>query len=184
MDNIYKNNLSTLSELKTDSSIYYIENKIYNEDRYLGSLRCGKNIEKVLNVINISFLHYYNILLLNNERDEQEIVDLLNNSISGLENFKTYTQENNMPIDKIETLLEVLKKHINDLETNRFVKSEENIKNVQDNIDIIREHMVEVNLEEDKPKTETCNSVVKIFVGIRDTITGIFLSVYNHLFVY
>ena len=90
----------------------------------------------------------------------------------------------NMPIDKIETLLEVFKKHINDLETNRFVKSEENIKNVQDNIDIIRENMVDVDLEEDKPKTETCNSVVKMFIGIRDTITGFFLSVYNHLFVY
>ena len=89
-----------------------------------------------------------------------------------------------MPVEKIDTLLEIFKKHINDLETNRFVKSEENIKNVQDNIDIIRENMVDVDLEEDKPKTETCNSVIKMFVGIRDTITGFFLSVYNHLFVY
>ena len=184
MDNIYKNNLLTLSELKTDESIYYNENKIHKEDRYLGSLRYGKNIEKILIVINISFLHYYNILLLNKNKDEPEIVELLNNSITGLENFRTYTQNNNMPVEKIDTLLEIFKKHINDLETNRFVKSEENIKNVQDNIDIIRENMVDVDLEEDKPKTETCNSVVKMFVGIRDTITGFFLSVYNHLFVY
>ena len=186
MDNIYKNNLLTLSELKTEESIYYIENKIYKDDRYLGSLRYGKNVEKILNVINISFLHYYNILLLNGDVDEQEIIDLLNSSISGLENFKTYTQNNNMPIDKIDTLLEVLKKHINDLETNRFVKSEENIKNVQDNIDIIRENMEEVNLEEDneKPKSETCNSFIKMILGIRESITGFFLSIYNHLFVY
>ena len=112
-------------------------------------------MEKILKkylLLLICFLHYYNILLLNKNEDEPEIVELLNNSITGLENFRTYTQNNNMPVEKIDTLLEIFKKHINDLETNRFVKSEENIKNVQDNIDIIRENMVDVDLEEDKPK--------------------------------
>ena len=81
MENIYKNNLLILGTTINEETIYYYENQILKEDRYFGSIRNGNNIDKILNIINISFLHYYNILLIDNlEKDLETIKPLLKNS--------------------------------------------------------------------------------------------------------
>ena len=149
MENIYKNNLLVLDNLPIDESIYYINNTISREDRYFGSIRYGNNIDKILGVINISFLHYYNILLINNEDiSKEEIKELLTKSIEGLENYKIYSENNNRDTKKISNLIELHTKYLDDYENNRFAKTQENIKLIQDNINVI-EDITEIKLVED-----------------------------------
>ena len=188
MENLYKNNLLVLSNLNENESIYYSENRICKEDRYFGSLRYGNNNEKIISIINISFLHYYNILLIT-DNDNEEIKNLLNNSIIGLKNFKIYTQNNNICTENISKLIELFNKYIDDLENNKYIKTKENIKNVQDNIDIIKKQ-IEENNEKTETKTENveepkkCNFIFNLVIGIRDTITNFFTSIYSHIFIY
>tara|TARA_B110000285_G_C14994761_1_gene548208 strand:+ start:209 stop:763 length:555 start_codon:yes stop_codon:yes gene_type:complete len=184
MENIYKNNLLVLDNLPIDESIYYTENTIYRENRYLGFIRYGNTIEKILGVINISFLHYYNILLIDNEDTlKEEIKVLLTKSIEGLENFKIYTENNNRDTKKISDLIELHKKYIDDYKNDRFAKTLENIKLIQDNINVI-EDLTEINLDNDKKKdTNKYNFISNLFIGIKDSITGFFISIYSYIFV-
>ena len=115
MENIYKNNLLVLDNLPIDESIYYTNNTISRENRYFGSIRYGNNIDKILGVVNISFLHYYNILLINNEDiSKEEIKELLTKSIEGLENYKIYSKNNNRDTKKISDLIELFEKYLAD----------------------------------------------------------------------
>jgi hypothetical protein len=185
MENIYKNNLLVLDNLPVDESIYYNENTISREDRYLGFIRYGNNIDKILSVINISFLHYYNILLIDNEDTlKEEIKELLTKSIEGLGNFKIYSENNNRDTKKISDLIELHKKYIEDYENDIFAKSQENIKLIQDNINVIEEDLTEINLDNDKKRdTNKYNFITTLFIGIKDSITGFFISIYRHIFV-
>lgn len=192
MENIYKNNLLVLDNLPIDESIYYINNTISREDRYFGSIRYGNNIDKILGVINISFLHYYNILLINNEDiSKEEIKELLTKSIEGLENYKIYSENNNRDTKKISNLIELHTKYLDDYENNRFAKTQENIKLIQDNINVI-EDITEIKLVEDNNQdtnnnqytNNKCNYFTNLFIGLKDRITGFFISIYSHIFIY
>ena len=186
MENIYKNNLLVLDNLPVDESIYYNENTISREDRYLGFIRYGNNIDKILSVINISFLHYYNILLIDNEDTlKEEIKELLTKSIEGLGNFKIYSENNNRDTKKISDLIELHKKYIEDYENDIFAKTLENIKLIQDNINVIEEDLTEINLDNDKKRdtNNKYNFITTLFIGIKDSITGFFISIYRHIFV-
>ena len=188
MENIYKNNLLVLDNLPIDESIYYTNNTISRENRYFGSIRYGNNIDKILGVVNISFLHYYNLLLIDNEdSSKEEIKDLLTKSIEGLENFKIYSENNNRDTKKISDLIELFTKYLNEYETDRFAKTQENIKLIQDNINVIEEDLKEIKLDDDKNQdtnNNKCNYFTNLFIGIKDSITGFFISIYNHIFVY
>jgi hypothetical protein len=185
MENIYKNNLLVLDNLPIDESIYYTENTISRENRYLGSLRYGNNIDKILGVVNISFLHYYNILLIDNEDTlKEEIKELLTKSIEGLGNFKIYSENNNRDTKKISDLIELHNKYIDDYENDRFAKTQANIKLIQDNINVIEEDLTEINLDDDKKQDTNSNYFTTLFIGIKDSITGFFISIYRHIFVY
>jgi hypothetical protein len=186
MENIYKNNLLVLDNLPIDESIYYTNNTISRENRYFGSIRYGNNIDKILGVVNISFLHYYNILLIDNEDiSKEEIKELLTKSIEGLENYKIYSETNNRDTKKITDLIELHKKYLDDYENNRFAKTLENIKLIQDNINVIEEDLTEIKLDEDKNQdTNKCNYFTNLFIGIKDSITGFFISIYSHIFIY
>ena len=200
MENIYKNNLIILKELQENESIYYCENRIIKDDRYFGNLRCGNNLDKILGIINISFLHYYNLILISDIDDQ--IKDLLTDSLKGINNFKTYNINNNINVEKIEKIIKLFETYIENLENNQYVKSRENIKIIQDNISLIEkeiqietEEIVEVkdneedniiNLDEEdsNPAPPQYNFFTGIFIGIRNTFSSILLSIYNHIFVY
>ena len=78
METIYKKNLNILANLKENENIYYSNNEIFVDDRYFGIVRYGNNIDKIINVINISFLNYYNVCLLEKLHSENsEIKELL-----------------------------------------------------------------------------------------------------------
>ena len=199
MENIYKNNLLILGNIQNDETIYYYENQILKEDRYFGSVRSGNNIDKILNIINISFLHYYNILLIDNlEKDLETIKPLLKNSIIGLEKFKNYNKSNNINTDKIENLIIQLTHYLLELENNNLIKNKKSRKIIQDtidlpednlsleNIDLCNDNIVDIDnvfLPSEEKKTD-CNIVYKVIYGIRNTISGFFISIYNHIFVY
>ncbi len=85
-NNIYKDNLSILINLKHDESLYYENNSILLDDRILSNYRYGNNIEKIVEIIKISFLHYYNLALII-PGGKQVIVKLLEDSIEGLRKF-------------------------------------------------------------------------------------------------
>ena len=214
MENIYKTNLSILYEIQDFEGIYYSENRICKEDRYFGSLRYGNNLDKILSIINISFLHYYNILLIETQ-ETKEIKELLTNSIKGLKKFKIYNENNNINTTKINNLINLFENYIYNLETNTYAKSKEHIKNIQDNINLIEKDNdikendikendikendikendiknnspIEVNVELNKDKIEEepskCYFITNVFFGIKNSISGFFVSIYNHIFIY
>ena len=201
MENIYKNNLIILKELQETESIYYCENRIIKEDRYFGNIRCGNNLDKILGIINISFLHYYNLILISDI--DEEIKNLLIGSIKGIDNFKIYNKNNNINIEKIEKIIKLFETYIENLENNHYVKSRENIKIIQDNISLIeKEIQIEpedieeenhteekidienINIEEPYPETTQPGFLTGIILGITNTVSSIILSIYNHIFVY
>lgn len=85
-NNIYRDNLNILINLKHDESLYYENNSILLDDRILSNYRYGNNIEKIVEIIKISFLHYYNLALII-PGGKQVIVKLLEDSIEGLRKF-------------------------------------------------------------------------------------------------
>tara|TARA_B110000114_G_C15043161_1_gene378010 strand:+ start:292 stop:894 length:603 start_codon:yes stop_codon:yes gene_type:complete len=198
MENIYKNNLIILKELQENESIYYCENKIIKEDRYLGNIRCGNNLDKILGIINISFLHYYNLILISDI--DEEIKNLLIGSIKGINNFKIYNKNNNINIDKIEKIIKLFESYIENLENNQYVKSRENIKTIQDNISLIEkeiqiepedieeenhtEEKIDINIEDPEPETTKPGFLTDLILGITNTVSSIIFSIYNHIFVY
>ena len=96
--NIYKYNLEMLKNLEDNQTIYYEENKIYIDDRYLGLYRAGNNIVKIKEIIKLSFLHYFNLLKMGLINDSNEILELLRGSITGLKtlinNYKDLEKDN------------------------------------------------------------------------------------------
>ena len=49
--NIYRYNLDILRNLDENQTIYYYENQIFVDDRYLGNYRAGNNIVKIIEII-------------------------------------------------------------------------------------------------------------------------------------
>lgn len=113
--NIYKYNLEVLSKLEENQTIYYEENKIFIEDRYLGRYRHGNNPRKIIEIIKISFIHFYNQLLmkLNSDLDREAILKNLNNAVVGLKKIifdnSNFTNEETILYDTLKNdLLELL----------------------------------------------------------------------------
>ena len=82
--NIYKYNLDILKNIEIGQTLYYEENKIIIEDRYLGYFRYGNNNKKIIEIIKICFLHFYNQLELNLIQERLELFEYLSNVINGL----------------------------------------------------------------------------------------------------
>jgi hypothetical protein len=123
MLNLYKNNLSVLSELTKYNLLYYDdENKLYVEDRLFTFIRGKNDIKKILNIINNSFYKYFNNYSLfyqsqnniNNSTsveiitNEDIIVNLLKKSIFGLKIYKDTLESYKIEsqIDKLITNFE------------------------------------------------------------------------------
>lgn len=106
MCNIYKNNLILLTNLSDNKDLYYIDNTLYIDDRYLNSLRCGKNIKKINNIINNSYLQVCNNFILDLDSDDDcdsietaidsldDTYNILEKSLIGFDKYIDYLNDN------------------------------------------------------------------------------------------
>ena len=180
MKTLYKKNLNILANLKENETIYYENNEIFLDDRYFGIVRYGNNIDKITNIINISFLHYFNVCLLEKQHNQNiEIKKKLKNSIIGLEKLKSYYNNNSKKIDEI---IIRFSQYIVDLENNTIkIENEtilDEIKLEESKIDIRTENC------ENTCDKKTCNNFTNIFINVKNNIIGFFISIYNHIFIY
>tara|TARA_Y100000389_G_C17285493_1_gene425217 strand:- start:30 stop:698 length:669 start_codon:yes stop_codon:yes gene_type:complete len=120
MCNIYKNNLIVLSKITENNDLYYVDNSLHIDDRYLTSVRSGKNINKINNIISNSFLKMCNNHIIFNKIDEtnnsEEITEgaidnyddtytLLVDSLNGFKNYITNLKNNSLLNDEKSTNL-------------------------------------------------------------------------------
>mgnify|MGYP000607303611 CR=1 FL=1 len=183
METLYKKNLNILGNLRENENIYYENNEILLDDRYFSIVRYGNNIDKITNIINISFLHYFNVCLLEKQHNQNiKIKELLKNSILGLEKLKSYYNNNNIYSKKIDELIIRFSQYIVDLENNTIKIENETI------LDEIKleESKIDVRTEncENTCDKNTCNSFTNIFINTKNNIIGFFISIYNHIFIY
>ena len=184
--NIYKHNLDVLSNLEENQTIYYEENKIFIEDRYLGRYRHGNNPKKIIEIIKISFIHFYNQLLmnLNLEVDRESILKSLNNAVVGL---KKIIFDNSNLTDEETILYDTLKNDLLELlieikETQKELDSNSDYDDSSDESDsetclksMLRNS---INIEEQNFLVNTIyvvkNKLVKIFFTVNNVIFDIF----------
>ena len=183
MENLYKKNLNILANLKKNKNIYYENNEIFIDDRYFSIVRYGNNIDKITNIINISFLHYFNVCLLEKKKNQNiEIKELLKNSIHGLEKLKSYYNNNNIYSKKIDELIIRFSQYTVDLENNTIKIENETI------LDEIKLEESKIDMCTENCKNtcdkKTCNNFTNIFINVKNNIIGFFISIYNHIFVY
>ena len=119
-----------LINLIEHQGIYYENNRIYLDDRIMGSLRSGNNLEKIVSIIKISFLHYYNMILINPEDKElkNKVIKLFKKSVEGIQLFKNYLDFHNRDTILLENLIDYFTNNIDNLEIN-LVKNCEILKN-------------------------------------------------------
>ena len=182
--NIYKYNLDILSRLEEKQTIYYEENKIFIEDRYLGRYRHGNNPNKIIEIIKISFIHFYNQLLmnLNSDDDRKNILNVLNNSIVGLKkiifNNPNFSEEETILYDTLKNdLLELLIELKENVEEES--ESEDSSSDESDSETCLRSMLRNsVNLEEQNFLVNSIyifkNKIVKIFFTVNNVIFDIF----------
>lgn len=182
--NIYKHNLDVLSNLEENQTIYYEENKIFIDDRYLGRYRHGNNPKKIIEIIKISFIHFYNQLLmnLNLEVDRESILKSLNNAVVGLKKIifdnSNLTDEENILYDTLKNdLLELLIELKENVEEES--ESEDSSSDESDSETCLRSMLRNsVNLEEQNFLVNSIyifkNKIVKIFFTVNNVIFDIF----------
>ena len=151
MCNIYKNNLNIFLNLGENDIIYYDNNKLHIEDRYLCSFRGQKNPIKILDIFITSYNNYYNHYIISTEdkyNDSDNITELdvdisyFKNCIKGiriyLNNISTYYNN----INNISTYYNNINNNnfinkIDDLEKNtieNYLTEKENCKKLVDSI--------------------------------------------------
>ena len=124
MDTLYKNNLLVLKDIDENGTIYYIDNTIFKDDRLLSGWRRGNNLLKIAEIIKYSFIHYFNLIMINSENIDEEtqtnLINLLRQSHLGLiqlnTNLLVYDSVENK--DKISILVDLFKDLLNNLDNN------------------------------------------------------------------
>lgn len=138
MDNLYKNNLLVLKDIDENGTIYYIDNTIFKDDRLFSGWRRGNNLLKIAEIIKYSFIHYFNLIMINSENIDEEtqtnLINLLRQSHLGLiqlnRNLLTYETVENR--DKISILVVLFKELLINLDNNiqnRKLEEQNNVKN-------------------------------------------------------
>ena len=187
--NIYKYNLEILKNLEDNQTIYYEENKIYVDDRYLGFYRAGNNIVKIKEIIKLSFLHYFNLLnmdLINNSEDKNEILELLRGTITGLKtlikNYKDLEKDNEqlqtecLKLDLIKILIEYNDKpnaNLKRIETDSEEDSDSDSENcLRSMLKTTQEHL----------QMNEHNIIVNTIYVAKNKVVGTLLSIINYKF--
>ena len=187
--NIYKYNLEILKNLEDNQTIYYEENKIYVDDRYLGFYRAGNNIVKIKEIIKLSFLHYFNLLnmdLINNSDDKNEILELLRGTVTGLKtlinNYKDLEKDNEqlqiecLKLDLIKILIEYNDKpnaNLKRIETDSEEDSDSDSENcLRSMLKTTQEHL----------QMNEHNIIVNTIYVAKNKVVGTLLSIINYIF--
>lgn len=172
MFNLYKHNLSVLSNLNNSNLIYYDDdNKLYIEDRLFTFIRGKNDIKKILTIIISSFYkYYYNISLLKNSIDsipkhknieiisnEDIIIDLLKKSLNGLKIYRTTI--NTYKIESsIDNVIEEFEKCLLTLNISLDNFKEIKLENSEiDNINPLQEQKLEEKTEQNDIKINIIN---------------------------
>jgi hypothetical protein len=185
--NIYRYNLDILSNLEQNQTIYYEQNQIFVDDRYFGKYRYGNNPLKIIEIIKFSFLHYYNLLLMNLYEIEKhkDMVDFLKSAISGLKKITNEDNENFILEDKI--LFEKLKDQLLTL-----------LIELQDRVENFDEETDSDESDSDESDSETClksmlrtteehlrmndsNVIVNTIYVVKNQVTRMFLGIVHIL---
>lgn len=187
--NIYKYNLEILKNLEYNQTIYYEDNKIYLEDRYLGFYRAGNNIVKIKEIIKLSFLHYFNLLsmdLINNSDDKNKILELLRGTVTGLKtlinNYKDLEKDNEqlqiecLKLDLIKILIEYNDKpnaNFKRIETDSEEDSDSDSENCLRNMLKTTQEHLQMNEH---------NIIVNTIYVAKNKVVGTLLSIINYIF--
>jgi hypothetical protein len=182
--NIYKYNLEMLKNLEDNQTIYYEENKIYIDDRYLGLYRAGNNIVKIKEIIKLSFLHYFNLLKMGLINDSNEILELLRGSITGLKtlinNYKDLEKDNeelqiqSLKLDLIKILIEY-----NDKSNSEFRRIESESEDDSDSETCLRSML---KTTQEHLQMNEHNIIVNTIYIAKNKVVGTFLSIINYIF--
>ena len=182
--NIYKYNLEMLKNLEDNQTIYYEENKIYIDDRYLGLYRAGNNIVKIKEIIKLSFLHYFNLLKMGLINDSNEILELLRGSITGLKtlinNYKDLEKDNEqlqiecLKLDLIKILIEY-----NDKSNSEFRRIESESEDDSDSETCLRSML---KTTQEHLQMNEHNIIVNTIYIAKNKVVGTFLSIINYIF--
>ena len=176
--NIYKYNLSILSNLEESQTIYYEENKIFIEDRYFGRFRYGNNPIKIIEIIKSSFLHYYNQLLLELNTNElrNEILELLKSSVNGLKKISIESELTENEKIKYENLRKELLTLLIELNETSVTNTDDSSEDESDSETCLRSmlHTAQTHLDMDEH-----NVIVNTIYVIKNKIVFLVLKVGN-----
>ena len=152
MCNIYKNNLTLLSQIEEGQFIYYDSNYSLNyEDRYLSYIRKGTQEKKISDIIKNSYLKILNTYVINlvsqennsdtekniSENDMIEIENtkhILRKSLAGIENYLKTLEINNYESTNLKNTYNILKEIFDNLENHKsdyLIKINNSVENSQ-----------------------------------------------------
>ena len=152
MCNIYKNNLTLLSQIEEGQFIYYDSNYTLNyEDRYLSYIRKGTQEKKISDIIKNSYLKILNTYVINlvsqennndtekntSENDMIEIENtkhILRKSLEGIENYLKTLEKYNYEVTNLKNTYHILKEIFDNLENHKsdyLIKINNSIENSQ-----------------------------------------------------
>ena len=186
--NIYRYNLDIIRNLDENQTIYYYENQIFVDDRYLGNYRAGNNIVKIIEIIKLSFIHYFNLLkmgLINDLEEKHKVLELLRESITGLKNlmisYKNLEKEGeemalqSLKIDLIKILID-----FNDESSNKFGRySSETDDSDSDSENCLRSML---KTTQEHLQMNEHNIIVNTIYVAKNKVVGTLLSIINYIF--
>ena len=211
MCNIYKNNLILLTNLNDNKDLYYIDNTLHIEDRYLNSVRGGKSIKKINNIINNSYLQVCNNFILDLDSDDDcdsietaidsldDTYNILEKSLIGFDKYIDYLndfsdQETiellNNTAKNLENIFRNIEVSKNEYINNYYIKTDSESDSEDEDCmkfnylsSLYNNNMLYNDLEDSIPKEETSNNdyVYGLFTILGRKLGGFIFSVMYHL---
>ena len=188
--NIYRYNLDILRNLDENQTIYYYENQIFVDDRYLGNYRAGNNIVKIIEIIKLSFIHYFNLLkmsLINDLEEKHKVLELLRESITGLKNlmisYKNLEKEGeemalqSLKIDLIKILID-----FNDESSNKFSRYSSETDDSDSDSDSENCLRSMLKTTQEHLQMNEHNIIVNTIYIAKNKVVGTLLSIINYIF--
>ena len=188
--NIYKYNLDILRNLDENQTIYYYENQIFVDDRYLGNYRAGNNIIKIIEIIKLSFIHYFNLLkmgLFNDLEKKNEVLEFLRESITGLKNlmisYKNLEKAGeemalqSLKIDLIKILID-----FNDESSNKFRRYSSETDDSDSDSDSENCLRSMLKTTQEHLQMNEHNIIVNTIYVAKNKVVGTLLSIINYIF--
>ena len=188
--NIYKYNLDILRNLEDNQTIYYEDNKIFVDDRYLGTYRAGNNVVKINEIIKLSFIHYFNLLkmgLINDLDEKNKVLELLRESITGLKDlmitYKNLEKEaeemalQSLKIDLIKILID-----FNDESSNKFGRYSSDTDDSDSDSDSENCLRSMLKTTQEHLQMNEHNIIVNTIYVAKNKVVGTLLSIINYIF--